>query len=170
MLAAALGGCTGCGGGGRPAASSLDAGLQVRLAVLRDPVVEVAFINTGNRPIWLKPFVLIDDIHITPVGAAGSVKRFCTSHEGIPDPPDDKTLPLHDPRYQLLQPNQILRQEHNLQECYEIKRPGDYLITTRWEDWHTAGLVPPAPPGAVWVKGPIESAPVKFHAQRSLLR
>jgi len=165
-VAAALVGHIGCGGTGHPAASPLDnnAGLLVRLAVLKDPVVEVDFINTGNRPIWFKPYVLIDDINITPTGT-GSVTMFCKNDEGIPDRTDDDSRPYRDPGYQLLQPNKSLRQELNLQDCYDIKRPGDYILVTRWTDWHSPKFVPPVPPGAVWVKGPVASAPIKFHAE-----
>jgi hypothetical protein len=161
---ACLVGCSGAGNQQPTVFPKQSQGLELRLAAVQKCVVDVAFTNKGARPVWFRRNFVIDNIGVRTADGA-RVDRLCITDEGIPDTPDDQPRSLTTPpsEYQSLGPNESDRWQEDLRDCFDIKRPGDYVMSASWEGWDATP--PPPPPGAILVKGPIESLSVKFHLE-----
>lgn len=159
-------GCnTGAGAGSAPStASPRSVTLELSLAHVKGTVIEVAFTNRGDKPIWFRPSLMLDDVRLSQ-GDGGDVAHTCRSQPGIRDIPDDQpagTTPASD--YRLLQHAQSERWHMDLDECFDLGHSSDYVMTAHWED--DDSTPPRTPPGAVLVKGPLDSVPVQFHLDR----
>jgi hypothetical protein len=136
--------------------------LELILGHVKGTVIEVAFTNRGDTPIWFRPSLSIDDVALTQADS-GAVEHTCRSAPGIRDVPDDQprpTTPASD--YRLLRHAESERWRMDLDECFDLKHSSDYVMTAHWEDYNDPNP-PSTPPGAVLVKGPLDAAPVTFH-------
>jgi len=141
------------------AAPSARPGLELSIALAGGTVIEVVFTNRGTTPVWFRPSVVIDNVGVERVRGS-ALQLLCRTNPGIRDVPDDQAASYRTPAsdYRLLRHNESERSRMDLKECFEIARPGDYILTVHWED--SDSTPPDVPPGAMLVSGPLDSLPV----------
>lgn len=123
-------------------------------------IVEMRLENNTPTPLWLNGRMVVNRFGDPP-----ELREIWFLLNG----PDGKSIPLECMKnvrppdrndYTTVKPNGTISRTEILNSCFQIDRPGKYVIVAFYQDGNPKA--PPPPPGAVYASGPVESAPLEF--------